>query len=148
MYELLPDDFYLDKEAMILNYEYVPIYSTNDTYLNNEWSLPQDMYANVIKAMEFKKSLGEKLPGKDDDILVIFDKDYTTFDKVNYYGVKSEIVYDSGQMGNSWVVTKSAMGSMSGEPAYKNSTAISNSNHLELPNDLRTVAEIARFLKV
>ena len=46
----------------------------------------------------------------------------------------------------SWVVTKSAMGSMSGKPAYKNSTAVSNSTHLELPNDPRTITEIGRFL--
>jgi hypothetical protein len=94
--------------------------------------------------MEFKKNLGEKLPGNDEDILIIFDEDYTTFDKVNdYAGI--EFVYDSGQMGDLWVVTKSAMGSMSGKP-YKNCTAISYSNHLELPNDERTLAEITRFL--
>jgi hypothetical protein len=45
-----------------------------------------------------------------------------------------------------WVITKSAMGSMSGMAAYKNSTAISNSNHLKLPNDPRTITEIAKFL--
>ena len=55
----------------------------------------------------------------------------------NGLSCRSEFVYDSGQMGDSWVVTKSAMGSMSGKPAYKNSTAISNSTHLELPNDPR-----------
>jgi pimeloyl-ACP methyl ester carboxylesterase len=146
MYELMPDDFYLAKEAMILRYGTEPIFGTNETYLNNEWKFKQDMQANVTKAMEFKKSLGETLPGNDDDILIIFDEDYTTFDKVNYYGAGSEFVYDSGQMGDSWVVTKSAMGSMSGSPAYKNSTAISNSNHLELPNDEDTIAEISRFL--
>ena len=124
----------------------VPIKGTNDTYLNNEWSLPKNMQGNVTKAMEFKKNLGEKLPGNQDDILIIFDEDYTTFDKVNYYGVGSEFVYDSGQMGDWWVVTKSAMGSMSGKPVYKNSTAISHSNHLELPNDPHTIAEIAKFL--
>jgi pimeloyl-ACP methyl ester carboxylesterase len=146
MYELMPDDFYLDKEAMILRYGIEPIHGTNETYLNNEWSLPQNMQANVKKAMEFKKSLGEELPGNEDDILIIFDEDYTTFDKVNYYGAGSEFVHDSGQMGDRWVVTKSAMCSMSGTPVYKNSTAISNSNHLELPNDQRTVTEIAKFL--
>jgi hypothetical protein len=41
----------------------------NDTYLNNEWSLPQNMQADVTKAMEFKKSLGEKLPGNEDTYL-------------------------------------------------------------------------------
>jgi hypothetical protein len=142
----LIDDFYLDKEAMIIRYGTIPIPGTSDTYLNNEWSLPQNMQANVTKAMEFKKSLGENLPGHEDDILVIFDEDYTTFDKVKYYGAGSEFVYDSGQMGDHWVVTKSATGSMSGMPACKNSTAISNSNHLELPNDQRTINEIAKFL--
>jgi hypothetical protein len=110
--------FYLDKEAMILRYGTVPIYGTNDTYLNNEWSLPQNMQANVTKAIDFKKSLGGELPGNEDDILIIFGEDYTTFDKVNSYGAGIEFVYDSG---DSWVVTKSAMGSMSGKPTYKNS---------------------------
>jgi hypothetical protein len=100
MYQLMPDDFYLDKEAIILRYGTVPIYGTNDTYLNNEWSLPQNMQANVAKAIDFKKSLGGELPGNEDDIL-IFGEDYTTFDKVNYYGARSEFVYDSGQMGDS-----------------------------------------------
>jgi hypothetical protein len=50
-------------------------------------------------------------------------------------------------MGDSWVVTKSAMGSMSGRPTYKNSTAVSKSTHLQLPNDPRTIAEIGKFLK-
>lgn len=147
MYELMPDDFYLDTESMILRYGTIPILGTNDTYLNNEWSLPQNMQGNVTKAMEFKKSLGEKLPGNEDDILVIFDEDYTTFDKVNFYGAQSDFVYSSGQMGDTWVVTKSAMGSMSGKPVYNNSTAISNSTHLQLPNDPRTITEIGRFLK-
>lgn len=147
MYELMPDDFYLDKEAMILRYGTVPIYGTDDTYSNNKWSLPQNMQANVKRAMEFKKSLGDKLPGNKDDILIIFDEDYTTFDKVSYYGAGSEFVYSSDQMGDSWVVTKSAMGSMTGRPAYKNTTAVSKSTHLQLPNDPRTIAEIGRFLK-
>jgi pimeloyl-ACP methyl ester carboxylesterase len=146
MYELMPDDSYLDNEVMILRDGTVRIQGTSDTYLNNEWSFPQNMQDNVTNAMEFKKSLGEKLPGNEDDVLIIFDEDYTTFDRVNYYGAGSEFVYDSGQMGDSWVVTGSAMGSMSGKPAYKNSTAISNSSHLELPNDLRTINEISRFL--
>lgn len=49
-------------------------------------------------------------------------------------------------MRDSWIVTKSAVGSMSGEPEYKNTTAISSCRHLELPNDLRSITEIAKFL--
>jgi hypothetical protein len=135
------------RRGVILRYGTVPIYGAIDTYLSNEWSLPQIMQANATKAMEFKRNLGEKLPGNEDDILIIFDEDYTTFDKVNYYGAGREFVYGSGQMGDSWVVTKSAMGSMSGRPTYKNSTAVSKSTHLQLPNDPRTIAEIGKFLK-
>jgi hypothetical protein len=53
---------------------------------------------------------------------------------------------DKGDLNDSWIVTKSAMGSMSGRPEYKNTTAISDSTHLELPNDPRTITEIERFL--
>jgi hypothetical protein len=68
---------------MVLQYGTIPIHGTNDTYLNNDWRLPEDIQANVSKAMEFKKSLGKKLPGNEDDILVIFDEDYVTFDKIS-----------------------------------------------------------------
>ena len=70
-YELMPDDFYLSKRPIIFK-DGQPILGSDETYLKNVWSLPQNMQANVKKAMEFKKSLGEKLPGNNEDILVIF----------------------------------------------------------------------------
>jgi hypothetical protein len=76
MYELLPDNFYLDKKAMVFS-DGQPIHGTDNTYLNNQWKFKvEDMRDNVNKAMAFKKGLGEKLPGKEDDILVIFARKY------------------------------------------------------------------------
>ena len=85
-YELMPDDFYLNKRPIIYNDGH-PILGTDETYLKNGWSLPQNMQANVKKAMEFKKGLGEKLPGNDDNILVIFANTLETLDTIGYSSV-------------------------------------------------------------
>jgi hypothetical protein len=119
----------------------------NETYLNNDWSLPEDMQAKVVKAMDFKNRLGGKL--LEDDILVIFAKDLPTVDKISYFsngvGFTNQFPFDSGQHGDTLVVTKSAMGSMSGSPAYPKSIPISNI-HTILPDDERTINEIKNFL--
>jgi hypothetical protein len=57
-YELMPDDFYLNKRAMIYS-DGQPILGTNETYLKNEWSLPQNEQDKVRKAMKFKKVLAK-----------------------------------------------------------------------------------------
>ena len=85
-YELMPDDFYLNKRPIIYNDGH-PILGTDETYLKNGWSLPQNMQANVKKVMEFKKGLGEKLPGNDDNILVIFANTLETLDTIGYSSV-------------------------------------------------------------
>jgi hypothetical protein len=113
------------------------------------------MQAKVKQAMEFKKSLGEKLPGNDDDILVIFANSLGTLDRVGYSSIgltigDNTVVHftppvDSGQHGDTLVVTRSAMGSMSGLPVHKNSKPISNV-HTILPNDDHTIEEIKKFL--
>jgi pimeloyl-ACP methyl ester carboxylesterase len=147
-YELMPDDFYLEKNAMIFS-DGKPILGTNETYLNNDWSLPQDMQAKVSNAMKFKKMLGEKLPESEDDILVIFANDLPTVDIINHFsngvGFTNQFPLDSGQHGDTWVVTKSAMGSMSGLPVYTNSRPISDI-HPNLPNNGLTIDEIRKFL--
>ena len=119
------------------------------------------MQDKVRKAMEFKKSLGEKLPGNDDDILVIFGNALETLDTIGYSSTGINIdentsfhfspPFDFNQHGDTLVVTDSAMGSMSGStrsPTYKNSKCISKIIHTALPNYDDTIAEIKKFLKV
>jgi pimeloyl-ACP methyl ester carboxylesterase len=156
-YELMPDDFYLNTRPMIYS-DGQPILGTNETYLKNGWSLPQNEQDKVIKAMEFKKSLGKKLPGNDDDTLVIYSDTLETLDTIGYssagitidmntsFHFSPPIDYD--QRGDTLVVTNSAMGSMSGSPTYKNSKSIPKITHTALPNNNETIAEIKKFLKV
>jgi hypothetical protein len=151
----MPDDFYLNNRPRIYS-DGQPIRGTNETYLKNEWSLPENMQDNVKKAMEFKKSLGEKLPGNDNDILVIFGNTLETLDTIGYSSIGITIdvntsfhfssPFDFNQHGDSIVVTESAMGSMSGSPTYKNSKPIPNIIHTALPNDGGTIEEIRKFL--
>jgi pimeloyl-ACP methyl ester carboxylesterase len=153
-YELMPDNFYLDNRPIIYS-DGKPIHGTDDTYLNNEWRLPENMQADAHKAMEFKKSLGEKLPEKDDDILIIFANTLETFDTIGYSSTGIIIdentslhfspTFDFNQHGDTIVNTKSAMCSMSDSPAYKNSKSISKM-HTVLPNDDCTIDEIRKFL--
>jgi len=49
--------------------------------------------------------------------------------------------YDSGQNGDSWVPTLSAMGSMSGTSEYPNSRSIQGT-HTLLPNYMNTLEHI------
>ena len=154
-YELMPDDFYLNNRPIIYS-DGQPILGTNETYLKNEWSLPENMQDNVKKAMEFKKSLGEKLSGNDDDVLVIFGNTLETLGTIGYSSIGTTIdlntsfhfspPFDFNQHGDSIVVTESAMGSMSGSPIYKNSKPIPNIIHTALPNDGSTIEEIRKFL--
>ena len=123
MYELMPDRFYLDKEAMIFLNGISPINGTDKTYLSGglEFKL-QEMRDQVNHAMEFKDKLGERLPTEQDDILVIFNEDNSTFDRVYYSAkTKKELVLPSSlKTGDTLVVAKSAMCSMSGRPLYNN----------------------------
>jgi pimeloyl-ACP methyl ester carboxylesterase len=148
MYELMPDSFYLDKEAMIFLNGILPINGVDKTYLSGglEFKL-QEMRDQVNHAMEFKDKLGERLPGEQDDILVIFNEDNQTFDRVYYSAkTKDELVLPSSlKTGDMLVVAKSAMCSMSGTPLY-NSRSISKCDHLRLPNDQRTINEIMKYL--
>ena len=82
MYELLPDDIYLDNKPRIFNNNQ-PINGVNNTYFNNPWKFKnEDIINKVSKAMEFKKGLGEELPGNEDDILLIYVADQFTFDSL------------------------------------------------------------------
>ena len=154
-YELMPDDIYLSKRAMIYS-DGRSIHGTNRTYLEkNGWSLPQDDQDKIKKAMKFKDDLGEKLPGNEDDILVIYSDKLKTFDTIGYSStgitIDKKTLHFSPpykQNGDTVVVTDSAMGSMSGKPTYKNSKCIPNVTHTDLPNDDETIAEIKKFLKI
>jgi len=144
-YELMPDDNYLKNRPMIYN-DGQPIHGANETYLENEWRLPQDMQPKVKNAMEFKRSLGE-LHGNDDDILVIYSDNLNTLDTIGYSSSGITIdaksfhfipPFDHDQHGDTIVVTHSAKGSMSGKLTYKHKP-IPNVIHTALPDNDETI---------
>ena len=154
-YELMPDDIYLNNRPLIYS-DGQPIHGTNKTYLENEWSLPQDMQDNVRKAMEFKKSLGE-LHGNHDDVLVIYSNTLETLDTIGYSSTGITIdtntsfhfspPFDYNQHGDSLVVTHSAKGSMSHSHSLKyKHKSIRNVTHTALPDNDETIQEIKKFL--
>jgi hypothetical protein len=140
-----------------------PIYGLDDTYLKNDWGFKtQDMQTNTIKAMKFKEELGSELPGnKDQDILLICGTDNITCDTIRYqtnFQVSAaphrasyvteqgfSFPYDSGQHGDAYVPTTSAMASMSGLQKYKNSALIPVV-HTSLSNEKNVLEIVGRFL--
>jgi hypothetical protein len=160
MYELLPDEAYLRRRA-ILFADGKPTSGAEDTYLRNDWALENDMRTGVINAMEFKRELGEELPGQ--DVLLVCGTNQLTCDAIqyrtSYHASMTErranylmqhgfsLPYDSGQGGDGYVPVTSAMASISGTPAYSNSVFIPEA-HAVLPNAKATIEAISRFLTV
>ncbi len=162
MYELLPDFYYLQKRPLLYA-DTTPIYGVDNTYFNNDWKFSEEYAVSMaMQAMSFKKEkLGEKLPGKKENNLVIYGIEEPTDDTIVYqkrffmfvsdpqtnHISKHEFShpYDSGQNGDSWVPTLSAMGSMSGTSEYPNSRSIQGT-HTLLPNYMNTLEHIWKFL--
>lgn len=65
----MPDEFYLNNRPMLF-LDNNPVFGADNTYLRNDCAFKvPDMQTNVRKAMEFKKELGQEIPGnKDHDI--------------------------------------------------------------------------------
>ena len=107
------------------------------------------------KQWNLKRVLAKNYLKTDDDILVIYANTFETLDTIGYSSIGITIdsntsfhfspPFDFNQHGDSLVVTKSAMGSMSEQFTYKNSKPISNP-HTVLPNDKDTIEEIKKFL--
>jgi pimeloyl-ACP methyl ester carboxylesterase len=163
MYELLPDFYYLEKKPLLYA-DTTPIYGVDSTYLNNEWKFSEENALSMTRnAMKFKKEkLGKKLPGNKENNLIIYGIDEPTDDTIIYqtrffmsgsdpqssFTANHEFSqpYDSGQHGDSWVPTLSAMGSMSGNTSeYPNSKSIQGI-HTQLPNYFTTLENIRKFL--
>jgi pimeloyl-ACP methyl ester carboxylesterase len=162
MYELLPDESYLRRRA-ILFADAKPASGAEDTYLRNDWAFKEkDMRTGVINAMEFKRELGEELP--EQDVLLICGTNQLTCDTIHYrtsyhasiterragYLMQRgfSLPYDSGQGGgDGYVPVTSAMASISGTPAY-NKTVFIPEAHAVLPNAKATIETISRFLTV
>jgi pimeloyl-ACP methyl ester carboxylesterase len=161
MYELLPDESYFRRRAILLA-DGKPSVGAEETYLGNDWAFKEsDMRANVIKAMEFKRELGEELPTQ--EILLVCGTNQLTCDAIhytsNYHASITErrpsylmqrgfsLPYDSGQGGDGYVPVSSAMASVSGTPTYSNSVFIPEA-HAVLPNAKATIETISRFLMV
>jgi pimeloyl-ACP methyl ester carboxylesterase len=161
MYELLPDESYLRNRAILLT-DHKPESGAEDTYLKNEWAFKEkNMRSSVINAMEFKRELGEELPGQ--DVLLVCGTNQLTCDAIQYrtsyqasiterranYLMQRgfSLPYDSGQGGDGYVPVTSAMASISGTPSYSNSVFIPEA-HAVLPNAKATIEAISRFLTV
>ncbi len=161
MYELLPDESYLSRRAILLA-DGKPSVGAEETYLGNDWAFKEkDMRANVINAMEFKRELGEELPRQ--EALLVCGTNQLTCDAIhyttNYHASITDrrpiylmqrgfsLPYDSGQSGDGYVPITSAMASVSGTPAYGNSVFIPEA-HAVLPNAKATIETISRFLMV
>ncbi|HEX7053799.1 MAG TPA: hypothetical protein VF211_07685 [Burkholderiales bacterium] len=88
VYELLADRFYFQKGGYILTDERpaqnVPIRGMEETYYHNDWRFPPGQAARVRRAIAFKDSLGDTLPGDPSQILVIYSHSDPTQDSVNY----------------------------------------------------------------
>ncbi|MFL6502034.1 MAG: lipase/acyltransferase domain-containing protein [Nitrososphaera sp.] len=160
MYELLPDESYLRNRAILLT-DGKPESGAEDTYLKNECAFKEkDMRSGVIKAMEFKKELGEELPQRQ-DVLLICGTNQMTCDTIHYrtsyqasiterrpsYLMQQgfSLPYDSGQGGDGYVPVTSAMALISGKPTYSNSVFIPEA-HTVLSNSKATIEAIGRFL--
>src|SRR5829696_1216281 len=161
MYELLPDESYLRRRAILLA-DGKPAVGAEETYLRNDWGFKEkNMRANVINAMEFKRELGEELPRQ--EVLLVCGTNQPTCDAIHYrtsyqasiterrpiYLMQRgfSLPYDSGQSGDGYVPVTSAMASVSGTPAYSNSVFIPEA-HAVLPNAKATIETIGRFLMV
>lgn len=82
MYELLPDESYLKKRAILLA-DGKPSVGAEETYLRNDWGFKEkNMRANVINAMEFKRELGEELPRQ--EVLLVCGTNQPTCDAIHY----------------------------------------------------------------
>src|SRR5215218_8571866 len=161
MYELLPDESYLRRRAILLA-DGKPESGAEETYLGNDWAFKEkNMRANVINAMEFKRELGEELPRQ--EVLLVCGTNQLTCDAIhytsNYHASITErrpsylmqrgfsLPYESGQSGDGYVPVSSAMPSVSGTPTYSNSVFIPEA-HAVLPNAKATIETISRFLMV
>ncbi len=110
MYDLLPDDFYLDGKPMLFSNN-IANFGTKEIYLENEWIFKiAKMRTAARKALEFKKQLGHKLrqndEDDDDDILIVAGSRMKTPDVIRYRTNSSRFdgPYDSGkQATRRWV---------------------------------------------
>ena len=163
MYELLPDESYLRNRAILLTDDKPESGGVEGTYLKNDWAFKEkDMQIGVINAMEFKRELGEKLPQRQ-EVLLVCGTNQLTYDTIHYrtsyhasiterrpsYVMQQgfSLPYDSGQGGDGYVPVTSAMASTSGTPAYNDSVFIPEA-HTVLSNAKATIEAIGRFLVV
>ncbi len=85
MYELLPDFYYLQKRPLLYA-DTTPMYGVDNTYFSNEWKFSEEYAVSMTRqAMRFKKDkLGEKLPGKKENNLIIYGVEELTDDTIVY----------------------------------------------------------------
>lgn len=86
MYELLPDQFYLEETpGLLLDASQTPpqpVLGIENTYFQHSWRLPTVLQPRVRQAMQFKESLGRDLPGPEN--LVIYSSSLPTYVRASY----------------------------------------------------------------
>jgi hypothetical protein len=104
MYEFLRDDSYLKNKLMVFR-DRATVYGVKETYMSKEWRFPKDQLPKVKEAISLKEAVGKVLPGKKEDILVIYGTEHSTYDTVVYRTIigRFSYLYDSGQQyGDTW----------------------------------------------
>jgi len=140
IYELLPDQFYLNAEnSLIIDNTVsppVPIKGLEETYYKHSWQLPPPQQIRLKQAMQFKEKLGRVLPGEQN--LVLYSASLPTYAYANYNG---KLLQPQRLPNGDLTVTEAS----TNHDERATRLAISG-KHTELPNLLASHAAIKVFL--
>lgn len=165
VFELLPDAYYLFKLGVIRRVRlssppafgsqqvFSPVFETTieivkgyiQTYFNKnkKWHIAnEDLFKEFLKAMSFKFSLGEEIPGTH---LILYSNKVKTNDTVKWNGYRFSDVTASGRLGDG---TVPAYSGSAGESANSVKIAHKSLTHNQLPNDKRVIKKIEEFLEL
>ncbi len=161
MYDLVPDKFYLDNVPMVLDdakFFSSPkgIKGVEETYFNtkNPWTFKGDIAKRVKVSLDFKHSLGSKIPGKH---LNLYGDLVETFDRITVKGRSRDEIYiqeASTQGGDGTVPTYSGSGGIAKFGNQKNSDVIrdpdkgTSEKHNGLPNHIKTILKLRKYLEL
>lgn len=166
VYELLPDEFYLDAQHAMVTVEEMnwvqlhpytmpvyqpstrPVTGVTATYYQDVCSFPAGLQAHVRNAMDFKRSLGRAIPpGNPTDTLIIYADTLETYDTVeknnHFFASDFEAPLDSGQAGDETVPTDSARANL---PPGDAKLLKVQDGHSTLPDNPATLKAIHQFL--
>lgn len=164
VYELLPDDFYLDPQHVMatveegqwvqlgagVTYQFTvrSVTGPSPTYFDDVCALPAAHQPHVRNALAFKRELGGHIPpGGPEHTLLIYASKLPTYDTIekndHFFSDDFEDPIDSGQAGDETVPTDSARANLGhGDARVKRVQA----GHSVLPDNPATLAWIHQFL--